>query len=52
MPKQRILRKEGTRYEPENIKERGSQGIVKIHVSGWANWFRKCERLCIYNDEK
>ena len=48
----RILREQGTRYNPENIQQRPELEGVKLHVAGWVNWHAKCERLEFYNDEE
>ena len=48
----RILREQGTRYNPENIQQRPELESVKLHVAGWVNWHAKCERLEFYNDEE
>jgi len=33
----RILREQGTRYNSENIQERGNKKGVKLHVAAWVN---------------
>ena len=47
-----ILREEGTRTDSENIQERGSKSGNTLHVAGWVNWHRKCDKLIFYNDEQ
>lgn len=46
-----ILREQGTRYDTENIQERGEKKGVRLHIAGWINWYRKAEKLEFYNDE-
>ena len=48
----RILREQGTRYDPENIQERGSKQGNKLHIAGWINWYEKSSNLIFYNDEE
>jgi hypothetical protein len=47
-----ILRERGTRYDDENIVERGERKGVKFHVAAWITWFEKAEKLEFYNDEE
>jgi hypothetical protein len=47
-----ILREEGTRYDTENIEERGEKKGVRIHVAAWINWHSKAEKLEFYHDEE
>jgi hypothetical protein len=47
-----ILREEGTRYNKENVEERGAKEGNQLHVAGWCNWYEKCEELRFYNDEE
>jgi hypothetical protein len=47
-----ILREEGTRYDDENIMERGEKKGVSFHVAAWITWFEKAEKLEFYNDEE
>lgn len=46
-----ILRERGTRYNTENIQERGERKGVRLHIAGWVNWHTKCKKLKFYNDE-
>ena len=50
-PARRILRERGTRYDTENLYERGKKSKVSLHVAGWINWHEKCESLEFYKDE-
>lgn len=45
-----ILRPQGTRYEPQNIQQRGEKKGVRLHVATWVNWHGKGD-LQFYNDE-
>jgi hypothetical protein len=47
-----ILREDGHREDSENIQQRGKKEGVKLHIVGWVNWHKKCERLEFYNDEE
>jgi hypothetical protein len=47
-----ILRELGTRYEPENIQQRGKRGTNCLHFAAWINWHTKAKELVFYNDEK
>ena len=47
-----ILREEGSRYETENIQERGDLKGVKLHIAGWVNLYEKCDKLEFYHDEE
>ena len=47
-----ILREQGTRYDAENIQERGSKQGNKLHMAGWINWYQKSPELTFYNDEE
>jgi len=47
-----ILREEGTRTDSKNIQERESKTGNTLHVAGWANWYRKWDKLIFYNDEQ
>ena len=46
-----ILCKEGTRYNPENIQQRGEKQGVKLHIATWVNWYSKAKKLAFYNDK-
>ena len=46
-----ILREQGTRYDTENIQERGEKTGVELHIAAWVTWHSKAERLEFYNDE-
>jgi transposase len=46
-----ILREAGTRYNSENIQERGEKKGVVLHVATWINWNGKAEKLEFYNNE-
>ena len=46
-----ILREQGTRYDTENIQERGEKTGVELHVAAWVTWDSKAEKLEFYNDE-
>ncbi|KAL2041975.1 hypothetical protein N7G274_005163 [Stereocaulon virgatum] len=45
-----VLRPPGTRYEPQNIQQRGEKNGVKLHIAAWVNWHGKRE-LQFYNNE-
>jgi DDE superfamily endonuclease len=45
-----ILREEGTRYNNENIQERGKKEGVKLHIAGWVTWDEKCTELQFYHN--
>ena len=47
----RYLRERGTRYDTENIQERGEKTGVKLHIAAWCNWHAKADKLEFYNDE-
>jgi len=47
----RILREQGTRYQPENIMERPAKKGVTVHMAAWCSWYRKAPELIFYNDE-
>lgn len=47
-----ILREAGTRYDDENIVERGDRKGVKFHIAAWITWDDKAEKLEFYNDEE
>ena len=47
-----ILQEEGTRTHSEKIQERGSKKGNSLHVAGWANWWKKCDKSIFYNDEQ
>jgi len=47
-----ILREQGTRYNPENIQERGSKKGNVIHMAAWISYDSKAEKLIFYNDEE
>jgi hypothetical protein len=47
-----ILRERGTRYDVENIQERGEKKGVTFYVAGWISWYSKAEKLEFYNDEE
>jgi hypothetical protein len=36
-----VLRERGTRYDTENIQERGEKKGIKFHVAAWITWYRK-----------
>jgi hypothetical protein len=46
-----ILRERGTRYDTQNIQQRGEKTGVVLHVAAWCNWYKKAEKLEFYNDE-
>jgi hypothetical protein len=46
-----ILREKGTRYDSENIQQRGEKKGIKLHIAAWVNWHSKSEKLEFYNDE-
>lgn len=48
----RVLREQGTRYNSENITQRGPRTGSTIHFAGWCNWHAKAPELIFYNDEK
>jgi hypothetical protein len=50
MFEQRILREEGTRYEPENMQTMSSMKGVKLHIACSVSWHHK-GALQFYNDE-
>ena len=47
-----ILREQGTRYDPENIQERGSKKGNVIHMAAWISYDSKAKKLIFYNDEE
>lgn len=47
-----ILRKPGTRLEPENIQMRGNKTGVVFHIAGWCNWWALAPELMFYHDEE
>ena len=47
-----ILREEGTRLNPDNIQEKPKKGGVQLHIAGWVNWYKKCDKLEFYHDEE
>jgi hypothetical protein len=47
-----ILREQGTRYNEENIEERGELSGNKLHFATWINWYRKAKKLEFYHDEE
>ncbi|KUJ15705.1 uncharacterized protein LY89DRAFT_749703 [Mollisia scopiformis] len=47
-----ILRELRTRYDDENIVERGERKGVKFYVAVWVTWFDKAEKLEFYNNEE
>ena len=47
-----VLREVGTRYDDENIVERGERKGVRFYVAGWINWHEKAEKLEFYHDEE
>lgn len=47
-----ILRERGTRYDAENIQERGEKKGIKFHIAAWVTWFDKAEKLEFYNNEE
>lgn len=51
MRQSHILREQGTRYNTENIQERGEKGGGRLYIAGWINWSSKAEKLEFYNDE-
>lgn len=46
-----ILRERGTRYNDENIQERGEKKGVRFHIAAWVTWFEKAEKLEFYHNE-
>jgi hypothetical protein len=38
-----ILGGQGTRYDPENIQEKGQKKGVKFHIAAWISWYGKAE---------
>ena len=49
---ERVLREDGTRYEPENLQCKGRRTGNILHFAGWVTYFNKCEELKFYNDEE
>jgi hypothetical protein len=48
-----IYRERGHRLDDKNIQERGGLQENKLHVAGWVNWPKKCEKLLeFYNVEE
>jgi hypothetical protein len=41
----RVLREQGTRYNPENIQERKPLKGVRLHIAAWISWEGKAENL-------
>jgi hypothetical protein len=50
MYEERVLREEGTRYEPENLQTMPEMKEVKLHVTASISWHHK-GALQFYNDE-
>ncbi|KAA8564759.1 hypothetical protein EYC84_010531 [Monilinia fructicola] len=48
----KILREQGTRYEPENIVEYPALDGNKIHWSAWVLYYLKAKMLLFYYDEE
>jgi hypothetical protein len=44
-----ILREEGTRYNAENIQERGGLTGNTLHAAGWVTWDAKIPQLIFYH---
>ena len=47
-----ILREQGTRYDEENIEERGELSGNKLNFAACIDWYGKAEKLEFYHDEE
>ena len=47
-----IFREKGGRENPDNIQQKPKREGNKLHMSGWVNWYSKCDKLEFYHDEE
>ena len=51
VPRDYVLRREGTRYEPENVQQMPDKGGVDLHCAALISWWHKGP-IEFYNDEQ